>query len=180
MATYVALLRAINVGGTGALAMSDLKTLCTEAGFKNVRTFIQSGNVILESAASERSVKAKLERAVTARLGKPTAALVRTPAELGRTLDANPFVDADPRRVIVFFLDEPPPRDALKTVQIPGREEVAARGREIFVHYPDGQGRSKLKLPVAQSGTGRNLNTVAKLLELARRGPLSTGSSAVS
>jgi uncharacterized protein (DUF1697 family) len=167
MKVFAALLRAINVGGTGKLAMTDLRQLCEEAGFKDCRTYIQSGNAVFRTALSESSVKAKLEKSLATVLGKPFGALVRTRAELQAIIETNPFKSAEANRVLVVFLDEPPPRDSLKGVQIPGREKVRIEGREVFVHYPDGMGRSKLKLPFAQMGTGRNLNTVVKLAALA-------------
>jgi uncharacterized protein (DUF1697 family) len=87
---------------------------------------------------------------------------------LDALLKANPFADAPPNRVLILFLDEAPAKAAVTGLVIPGREVVKAHGRELFIHYPDGQGTSKLKLPFAKAGTARNLNTVAKLAQLAR------------
>jgi uncharacterized protein (DUF1697 family) len=168
MAAFVALLRAVNVGGTGKLAMADLVKLCEKAGFKEVKTYIQSGNVVFESSASEARVKAALEKALAAKLGKPVGVLLRSGAELEKVLTHNPFKKAPPNRVIVLFLDEAPAPDALAGIKPPGREELVLRGRELYIHYPDGQGTSKLKVPLAKIGTGRNLNTVARLAEMAR------------
>ncbi|HEY3448660.1 MAG TPA: DUF1697 domain-containing protein [Myxococcales bacterium] len=165
---YVALLRAVNVGGTGKLPMAELRALCEDAGFTGVSTYIQSGNVVLKSALPEKKVKATLEAALARKMGKPVGVSVRTGAELAAVLKANPFEKAQPNRVIVLFLDEVPAKGALDAVKIPGREQLSLKGRELFIHYPDGQGTSKLKLPLAKDGTGRNLNTVAKLAELAR------------
>ena len=162
MGAWVALLRAVNVGGTGKLPMSALRATCEAAGFARVQTYIQSGNALFTSALPEARVKAKLEAA----LG--TAVLVRSASELGAIAARSPFRDAPPNRVVVFFLDQPPPREAIAGLGIPGREEVRALGREVFVHYPDGQGGSKLRLPFADRATGRNLNTVSKLAEMAR------------
>src|SRR6478735_565092 len=108
MAVYVALLRAVNVGGTGKLPMTELRDLCEAAGFDCVKTYIQSGNVVFKSALSEPKVKAKLEKALTVTLGKPAAALVRTAAELRRAIARNPFPKAEPNRVIVLFVDQAP------------------------------------------------------------------------
>jgi uncharacterized protein (DUF1697 family) len=168
MTVFVALLRAINVGGTGKLAMSELCTLCEAAGLRRAETYIQSGNVVFESAFSEPKVRAKLEQALAAKMGKPFGALVRTGPELDAVIARNPFRSAEPNRLQIFFLNEALVRDALKGLEIPGREQVKLDGREVFVHYPDGQGRSKLKLPFAKTGTARNLNTVVKLAEMAR------------
>jgi uncharacterized protein (DUF1697 family) len=168
MAAFVALLRAVNVGGTGKLAMADLVTLCEKAGFKRVTTYIQSGNVVFESRASEARIKAALEKALAIKVGKPVGVLLRSGAELDRVLAGNPFKKAPPNRVIVLFLDEAPEADVLEGVKAPGGEELVLRGRELYIHYPVGQGVSKLKVPLAKVGTGRNLNTVAKLAEMAR------------
>lgn len=168
MTAYAALLRAVNVGGTGKLAMSDLVRLCEKAGFTGVRTYIQSGNVVFRAAAGEAAVRATLEKATAAKVGKPVGVLVRTGAELDAILAANPFPGAPPNRVIVFFLPAPPPRSVLAGLAAPGGEELVLRGREIFVHYPNGQGTSKLKVPHADVGTGRNLNTVARIAEMVR------------
>lgn len=167
MTVYVALLRALNVGGTGLLAMSALKAICERIGFDGVRTVLQSGNVVFRSPQSRSSTQARLAAALAATMKSPVTVILRTPAELRGTLKNNPFPKAETNRVIVFFSEERPDRTALEGLMIPGHEEVRLAGREIFVHYPDGQGRSKLKLPHAKTATGRNLNTVARLLDAA-------------
>ena len=166
MPVFVALLRAVNVGGTGKLAMSDLRRLCEAAGFRSVRTYIQSGNVVLASVLSRAKVKSKLEQALSTKLGKPCGVLLRSGAELAAVLQRNPFKKAAPNRVLVLFLDEAPARDALADLTIPGGEEVRLDGREVFVHFPNGMGRSRLRIPLAKTGTWRNLNTVAKLVAM--------------
>ena len=168
MTAFVALLRAVNVGGTGKLAMKDLCQLCLDAGFTHVTTYIQSGNVVFLAALSEAAVKTKLEKSVAARVGKPTGVLVRTAAQLEATVERNPFKSAPPTRVVVLFLDEAPAKSALAGVPMPSGEQVELAGRDVFIHYPAGQGTSKLKLPFAHAGTGRNMNTVAKLATMAR------------
>jgi uncharacterized protein (DUF1697 family) len=91
-------------------------------------------------------------------------------------VDENPFPAAAPRQVLVLFLDEAPPSDALETVVAPGQERLALRGREIFIHFPEGMGPSKLKVPFQKVGTGRNLNTVRKLADMAQaRGSAGAG-----
>jgi uncharacterized protein (DUF1697 family) len=164
---YVALLRAVNVGGRGLLAMKDLQALCSELGLGNVRTYIQSGNVVFESDRVEAALKRMLEAAITKRLGRAVQVLIRTAAELKAIIEANPFPDAQPDQVGVVFLPKPVRSTVLAEIVIQGREEIQAVGREVFVHYPDGMGRSKLKLPFATDGTTRNLNTVGKLLAMA-------------
>jgi uncharacterized protein (DUF1697 family) len=163
MSAYVALLRAVNVGGTGKLPMSDLKALCEKAGFGKVRTYIASGNVVFESGASESQVKAALETALAAYAGKPVGVLVRTAAEMAQVLAGNPFPDAPPSRTVAIFLDGPPPADTLERVSGVDGEEVRLGHREIYVSYGDNMGRSRLKIPAAKVGTARNINTVAKL-----------------
>jgi uncharacterized protein (DUF1697 family) len=168
MAVYVALLRAINVGGTGQLPMSELRELCEEAGFGDVATYIQSGNVVFSSKLGKARVQRLLEEALATRIGKPVGVHLRTPAELASIPARNPFPGVAGNRVLVFFLQSALPPDALADLEVPGNEEVRLSGREVFIHYPDGMGRSKLKIPFAKTATGRNLNTVEKLLELSR------------
>jgi len=165
MTTYAALLRAVNVGGTGKLPMSELRAMCVSVGFSNVRTYIASGNVVFESKLSESSVKAKLERCLETYAGKPVGILIRTGTELAAVLANNPFSSAAPNQTVAIFLDAPPPANVLDTVSGQQTEEIAVGTREIYVHYKDGIARSKLKIPAAGTGTARNMNTVAKLAE---------------
>jgi uncharacterized protein (DUF1697 family) len=165
MTTYAALLRAVNVGGTGKLPMSELRAMCASVGFSNVRTYIASGNVVFESKLSESSVKAKLERCLEDYAGKPVGILIRTGAELAAVLANNPFSSAAPNRTVAIFLDAPPPADVLDSLSGQQTEEIALGTREIYVHYKDGIARSKLKIPATGTGTARNMNTVAKLAE---------------
>ncbi|MDH3225137.1 MAG: DUF1697 domain-containing protein [Gemmatimonadota bacterium] len=166
MPVFVALLRAVNVGGTGKLVMSELRDLCGELGFGDVRTYIQSGNLVLTADLDIAGVKGLLQDALEQRMGKPVGVLVRTPAEIASVLERNPYPDAPPNRVLVMFLDEAPAPGLLDGVETPGGEEVAASGREIYVYFPNGQGRSRLKMPMAGVGTARNLNTVRKLRDM--------------
>src|ERR1700749_5005454 len=93
MPVFALLLRAVNVGGTGKLPMSDLKRLCEKAGFQNVRTYIASGNVVAERAGSESKAKAALEAELRAYAGKPGGVIVRTGAEMAKVVANNPFPD---------------------------------------------------------------------------------------
>jgi uncharacterized protein (DUF1697 family) len=168
MKIFVALLRGINVGGTGLLPMKELVSLCASIGFRSVRTYIQSGNVLLRSELGEDAVRARLEEALAAKMGKRTDVMVRTLAELQAVVQENPFPDREPAKVTVAFLVSPPPRDLAERVIAPGGELVKSGRREVYVYYPDGMGRSKLKLPLdGAAATVRNMNTVAKLVELA-------------
>lgn len=160
----------MNVGGTGKLPMSDLKALCEKAGLADIRTYIASGNVVCRSDTPAAKVKAAVEAALAAYAGKPVGVLVRSAAEMAQVLAANPFPDAAPNRTVAIFLDAPPPADALdKATGVQG-EEMRLGKREIYVHYGDGMARSKLAIPAAKAGTARNMNTVAKLAEMAREG----------
>ena len=166
MPTFVALLRAVNVGGFGKLPMKDLSALCTgRLGFDNVRTYIQSGNVVFECGLSEKTIRMRLEKALTERLGKRSDVVVRTASELRSVLKGNPFPNAEPARVGVYFFSDPPHKNLLDDVVAPGGEEVRLGRREFYIHFPDGMGRSKLKLPPVV-GTMRNINTVAKLVDM--------------
>jgi uncharacterized protein (DUF1697 family) len=168
MTAYVALLRAVNVGGTGKLPMTELAAMCEAAGFAKVKTYIASGNVVFTSSKSETAVKAALERAMEDYAGKAVGVMVRTAAEIAAIRDANPFADAPGNRVIAVFLDHAPPMDALEHATNVEGEEMALGTREIYIRYTDhGMGESKLKIPAAKAGTGRNMNTVAKLAEMA-------------
>lgn len=170
MSAFVALLRAVNVGGTGKLPMGDLVALCEALGFSRVRTYIASGNVVFESPRSEAEVKAMLEAALARYAGRPVGVLIRESTELAALLAANPFHNAAPNRVVAIFLDTAPPHDALATISNRGNEAIAPGVRELYVHYPDGMGRSKLKIPAAKAGTARNINTIAALVTMAAAG----------
>lgn len=168
MPVHIALLRAVNVGGTGKLPMAELRELCGAIGLRDTRTYIQSGNLVARAPWKPATVKARLERALAERSGKPVRVLVRTPEELERTIAANPFPDVPPARLLILFLDEAPPPGAVDGWPVPGQERLALLGREVFIHFPDGMGASKLRIPFADVGTGRNLNTVRTLLAMAR------------
>jgi uncharacterized protein (DUF1697 family) len=117
MTGYVALLRAVNVGGTGKLPMADLKEMCVALGFDGVRTYIASGNVVFSTGLSEAEVKKALEERLRAYAGKPVGVMVRTAREMADVLSANPFPDDPGNRTVALFLDAPPPADTLDTVR---------------------------------------------------------------
>jgi uncharacterized protein (DUF1697 family) len=170
MPSYIALLRAVNVGGTGKLPMAELKAMCVAEGFVDVQTYIASGNVVLGSKLSAAKVKAALEQRLQEYAGKPVGVIVRTAEEMAAVLKANPFPKAPPNWTVAIFLDDPPPADALEHVKGQADEEVRLGKREVYVAYGSGMGRSKLKIPAAAKGTARNINTIAKLVELASGG----------
>ncbi|HZC44640.1 MAG TPA: DUF1697 domain-containing protein, partial [Acidobacteriaceae bacterium] len=163
MNAYVALLRAVNVGGTGKLPMTELKAMCEAAGFQSVRTYITGGNVVFQSAKSEAQVKKTLETALAAYAGKPVGVLVRTAAEMAAVLEQNPFAQMPGNRVVAYFLEDAPAKGALQAVTNQTSEQLRLGAREIYAYYPDGIGDSKLKIPAAKLGTARNMNTIAKL-----------------
>lgn len=167
MTAFVALLRAVNVGGTGKLPMTDLKAMCIACGFGNVKTYIASGNVVFTTRRSEAAVQKALAAALEAYAGKPVGVFVRSAAEMAAVLGANPFPQAPPNRVVAVFLDAPPPRDCLAAATQVQGEEMALGTREIYVNYGDSMAESRLRIPAAAVGTARNMNTVAKLAEMA-------------
>ncbi len=167
MVTYIALVRAANVGGTGMLPMTELQAMCREAGFGRVRTYIASGNVVFESAKNAKSVKLALETRLAVFAGKPVDVIVRTASEMAAVLKANPFPKAAPNRALVVFLNDAPPKDALSRATGVKDEEMHLGEREIYIHYGEGMGASNLKIPAAKTGTARNINTIAKLIEMA-------------
>jgi uncharacterized protein (DUF1697 family) len=164
---YVGLLRAVNVGGR-QLKMADLKRIATELGLERARTFIASGNLLFVSGKEEAALKAQLERAIGEHMGAEVAVMIRSAAELAEVVAANPFPGEPGNRVVAIFLDEAPPADSATSAKNVEDERLALGRREIYVHYPTGQGRSKLKIPAATRGTARNMNSVGKLAELAR------------
>lgn len=164
--TYVALLRAVNVGGTGKLPMADLRALCEVEGFVDVRTYIASGNVVFRAAGTQAEVKAALEAMLARHFGKPAGVMVRTHAELAAVLAANPFPDAAGNRLVVVLLDAAPPDDAAGRASHRQGERIAPGLRELYIDYGAGMRDSKLVVPAAKAGTGRNLNTVMKLVEM--------------
>jgi uncharacterized protein (DUF1697 family) len=169
MTRFVALLRAVNVGGTGKLPMTELKSICESAGFRNVRTYIASGNVVFDSRLTESAVKAKLERCLAAYAKKPVGVMVRTGPELTAILAANPFKSHPPNHTVAIFLDAPPPKDTLQNIKDQTTEKVALGAREIYVSYLDNMASSKIKIPGAKGGTARNINTITKLAEWANQ-----------
>jgi uncharacterized protein (DUF1697 family) len=147
--------------------MADLRALCADAGFARVRTYIASGNVVLDSHAPPSAVKAELEARLLAHTGRPVGVIVRTAAEMAAVVQANPFPEAAPNRTVAIFLDDLPPPDALDHATGQKGEEMRLGVREIFVHYGAGMADSRLRIPAAAAGTARNMNTVARLVEMA-------------
>ena len=167
MTAWIALLRAVNVGGTGKLPMSELKAMCDKLGFAAAKTYIASGNVVFQSKKSEAAIKSALEKRLEVYAGKPVGALIRTAAEMAQVAADNPFAKLAPNRTVAIFLDRAPMADALEGVRGQKDEKISLGRREIYVHYGEGMGTSKLVIPAAKAGTARNMNTVATLAKMA-------------
>ena len=170
MTAYVALLRGVNLVGKSTLKMADLKAIAEELGLESVRTYIASGNLLFLSDKPEEKLRRLLEKELQAHMGKEVRVMLRTAGEMEAVARANPFNDRPGNSVQAFFMNEAPPGDLLKTVRNKADDErIAAGPREVFVAYGEkGIGKSRLRIPAAESGTARNMNTVAKLAALAR------------
>ena len=181
MPTAIALLRGINVGATRSLPMERLRELCEQVGMHDPRTYIQSGNVIFEAAKKDLSGLAKnLEAAIEADRGFRPSVVVRTRDELAAAIEGNPFAARakfEPAKLLVMFLKSKPAagaQHALDGVKR-GAEQMRLVGRELFIEFPDGIGRSKLALAAVEKAlgvpaTGRNWNTLLNLLAMADEG----------
>ncbi|WCL54326.1 DUF1697 domain-containing protein [Gimibacter soli] len=167
MQTYIALLRAVNVGGTGKLPMVELKAMCEEIGFSAVKTYIASGNVLFKSPLAEAEVRQALEARLLAYAGKPVGVITRKPEGMAAALAANPFPGEAPNRTLVTFLNDPPPADTITRARHHMDEQIVLGDREIYIFYGDGMAGSKLQVPAAALGTSRNINTVTKLVAMA-------------
>jgi len=167
MAAWIALLRAVNVGGTGKLAMSELKAMCDELGFSSAKTYIASGNVVFASRKSETAIRAALEKRLEIYAGKPVGVLVRSADEMAQIAANNPFPKLAPNRTMALFLNNKPPADTLARVRGQTDEKIRLGLREIYIHYGEGMATSKLVIPAAKIGTARNMNTVAALAKMA-------------
>src|SRR5687768_15487184 len=177
--TYVGVLRAINLGSHNKIAMSDLRAMLEKLGLEDPKTLILSGNVVFKSASSAADkVERMLEAASTKHLGVTTDYFVRSAKEWQAIIEANPFAKqakTDPARLVMMCLRDAPSPAQVKALQaaIKGPEIVKAAGRQAYIVYPDGQGRSRLTIQMiekalATRGTARNWNTVLKLGDLAK------------
>ena len=179
MPRYVALLRGINVGGRNKVAMADLRQTAADLGYTDVSTYIQSGNLLFAADEDDTStLAAALQRRITERLGVRPAVVVISAAELARVIAGNPFPDApNPRLVHAVFRNDDLRESgiaaiaaAVQTARASGsRDEAVVVGRTLFLHTPDGFGRSKLAAQLvgpSASGTARNWATVTTLMAL--------------
>ena len=179
MASFVAVLRAVNLGAHNRIAMADLRAMCGTLGLDDAKTLLVSGNVVFRSSTtSSAKLEHLLEAGSTKHLGVTTDYFVRSAKEWQAIIDANPFgaeAHSDPARLVMMCLRDAPGNAAVKALQaaIKGRERVLANGKQAYFVYPDGQGKSKLTIAIIEKalgtrGTARNWNTVVKLGELAQ------------
>ncbi|HEY7006702.1 MAG TPA: DUF1697 domain-containing protein [Sphingomicrobium sp.] len=168
MTAFVALLRGVNLMGSTTIHMTDLKAIAEKLGLDNVGTYIASGNLLFTSRKREAVIKAALEGAVKSHMSRDVGVMVRTAKEMADVVASNPFSGKPGNKVVAIFFDAAPPTGAIEAATNIADERLALGRREIYVHYPSGQGRSKLNLRLRALGTARNMNTVAKLADLAR------------
>jgi uncharacterized protein (DUF1697 family) len=170
---FAALLRGINVGGKNTLPMGELRTVCHELGHLDPVTYLQSGNVVFTSSADPKAIVAGMEGSIAERFGLKVRVLLRTHPELVTVAANSPFDQDDPTKLHVLFLSDRPKAAALATLdrdRSPG-DEFHAAGRELYLHLPNGAGRTKLTLDYFErrldvTGTARNWNTLLRLVEL--------------
>lgn len=174
MATFIGLLRAVNLGSHNKVSMADLRAFLADLGLKNPQTLLQSGNFIFETTARPAGgLEKRFEAEAAKRLGLTTTCFVRTAAEWQQAIADNPFpkeARLSPGYTVLMALRDAPPPAAVKALQeaIKGREVVKVKGRHGYFLYPDGMGRSKLTIALVEkklgtTGTARNWNTVLKL-----------------
>jgi uncharacterized protein (DUF1697 family) len=176
MASRIVLLRGINLGSRNRIAMPALREALAEAGFEDVQTYLQSGNVVLSSRAAPATVTRKCKAVIAEQFGLEIDVVVRTRAELAGVVKRNPLakVATDPKRYQVSFLSAKPAAKVVRKLEALAAdgERLVAHGRELYAWHPRGVARSKLWAALAGrdlgvTATARNWTTVTKLLELA-------------
>jgi len=175
---FVALLRGINVGGRNIVPMAELRGLLASLGYDDVVTYIQSGNVVFKASGSDDHVAAQMEHAIAGAFDAKPSVLIRMPKELQQIAEQNPYLarGADTSKLHVVFLNRAPAKGAEAKLD-PDRsppDELTVQGQEIFLHLPNGAGRTKLTLDYLERvlgvrGTQRNWKTLLKLIELSVR-----------
>lgn len=177
MTRWIGLLRGVNVGGGNKIAMPALRGSCEAAGLERVVTYIQSGNVVFDSPGDEAAVTDALRRVLADAHGLKVPVVVRAAAEMSRLADRHPGLaeGIDPKYLHIHFLDKTVTAAQAKRVDAAryAPDTFRVDGREVYVSYPNGSGRSKLTIEVFERAfgvvaTGRNVNTVRALTELAR------------
>ena len=180
MAVIVSMLRGVNVGAHNRIKMDALRALYESLGLREPQTLIQSGNVIFRTEGRDLTLlPERIGKAIERRFGFRPGIMVRTASDLRKVITRNPFAarrDIDPAKLLVTFLATDPGKEARDNVLRikTDPEELRIDGREVYVHYPNGMGRSKLTPALIEktlktSGTGRNWNTIQKLLEIAEK-----------
>lgn len=175
---HIALIRGVNLGGRNMVVMADLRGACERLGLKNPRTLLQSGNLVVESSGSPAQIEARLETGLAKHFGRELEFFVRSPKEWDTIIKDNPFpkeAKTDPGYLHLLCLKHKVNASSVRELRarIRGPETVEAWGREAYVVYPDGAGRSKLTVAfidrtLGTRCTARNWNTVLKLAALVR------------
>jgi uncharacterized protein (DUF1697 family) len=180
MAVIISLLRGINVGAHNRVRMEQLRAIYESLALRDVETYVQSGNVVFRTAARALDPLARrIEEAIARDCGIRTVAVLRTCDEWRAAIARNPFAardGIDPAKLLVSFLSgDPGDEGRRKALAVPtGPEELRVNGRELYVYFPNGMARPKMSMVAVEralgtSGTGRNWNSVLKLLEIAER-----------
>jgi uncharacterized protein (DUF1697 family) len=174
--TYLAMLRGINVGGHAKVPMAELRATFLDLGYDDVATYIQSGNVLFGASDGAATVHAAVEAALESRFGLALAVVLRSRAQLGAVVKANPLTRAgrDPAKLHVTFLSAPPPSSRVNALDPRGflPDEFEVSGREVYLHCPDGYGRTKLnntflERKLGGPATTRSWKTVMTLVQMA-------------
>ena len=178
MPVLISMLRGVNVGGHNKIKMDDLRALCESLKFEDPRTYVQSGNVIFRTKEkSSPALAKKIQNAIERKFGFRPAVILRTTDELRSAIAATPFIASrklEPGKILVTFLSDEPGADANATLRglkdYP--EEIHLKGRELYIYFPDGAGKSKLPWSQVEkllktTGTARNWNSVTKMLAMA-------------
>lgn len=180
MPVVISLLRGVNVLGKNKIRMEELRALYESLGLRNPQTFIQSGNILFKTEEKDLTpIAHRIGEAIEKTFGFRPAVILRTASELRNVIKRNPFAarqDIDPSRFLVSFLAGLPDAKSRELVQAMNVEpdELRIEARELYIYFPNGQGRSKLPMSRIERtlhtfGTGRNWNTVTKLLNLAEK-----------
>lgn len=177
MPIAISFLRGINVGGHKKIRMADLRELYASLGFREIRTLLQTGNVIFQTEETDLArVKARLEAGIYAAYGFDVQLIMRNSAAFKTIFNRHPFTEAqlaEPRKIAVVFLTDAPSTEAVEALREnnPGRENIWADGSELYIFYLDGQARSKLdnsriERALGLPSTARNWNTCQRILKL--------------
>src|SRR5579864_4088653 len=179
MPVLVSMLRGVNVGAHNRVKMDDLRVLYQSLKFEDPRTYVQSGNILFRTKEKPtQELAKKIQAAIARKCGCNPDVILRTTAELKKAIEGNPFAkrrDIEPGKLLVSFLSTEPGPEAESTIaklNESHKEELHLKGRELYIYFPDGAGRSKLPWSSLEklfkvTGTARNWNSVTKMLEMA-------------